>query len=78
MVSETIGKAIEEHLLLEFAFESVLRSILRDPSPSTKTTPLISSIPMMSPQNNPQENKIFRNYHKMAPERRHGTIREPD
>ena len=78
VVKESIDKAIEEQLLLEYAFESVLRSILRDPSPKTTSTPLLSTIPMMSPHNNPQENKIYRNYHKMAPERRHGTIREPD
>ena len=78
IVQETIDKAIEQQLLLEFAFESVLKSILRDPSPKKTSTPLISTIPMMSPQSNLQENKIFKNYHKMAPERKNLANRESE
>ena len=50
LTSDLVNKAVEEHLLLEFAFESVLKSILRDPSPprgtAMKRTPLLSTIPV--------------------------------
>ena len=32
----------------------------------------------MSPQSNLQENKIFKNYHRMAPERKNLTSRESE
>ena len=52
LVSEFVDKAVEEHLLLEYAFESVLKSLLRDPSPKRTQTPLMTSIPTItSPQN---------------------------
>ena len=31
MVGELIKNAVEEHLLMEFAFETVLKSLLREP-----------------------------------------------
>ena len=33
LVDELVEKAVEQHLLLEHAFETVLKSLLRDPSP---------------------------------------------
>jgi len=32
MIPELIKNAIEEHILLDFAFEMVLKSLLREPS----------------------------------------------
>ena len=48
LVNELVVKAVEEHLLLEYAFESVLKSLMREPSPKTTQTPLISTIPSLT------------------------------
>ena len=36
VTSELIGNAIEEHLLLEFTFDTVLKSLLREPGKPVK------------------------------------------
>ena len=38
LTGDLIRNSIEEHLLLEFAFESVLRSLLRDPPSSAASS----------------------------------------
>ena len=49
LLNELVNKAVEEHLLLEYAFESVLKSLLRDPSPKKAApTPLLSKIPTIT------------------------------
>ena len=56
LASELVNKAVEEHLLLEFAFESVLKSLLRDPSPphtQATRTPLLSTIPSVKELTSP-------------------------
>ena len=42
--SDLIGSAIDEHLLLEAAFEAILKNLLRDPAPpKSSTAPIIVS-----------------------------------
>ena len=39
IVGELVKNAVEEHLLLEYAFEMVLRNLLREPGTGTEPSP---------------------------------------
>ena len=39
IVGELVKNAVEEHLLLEYAFEMVLRNLLREPGAGTESSP---------------------------------------